>query len=472
MSSIRALTVVPVTVLVVASACSSKDDAAPSSAPDELTFSTVEPIIQERCETCHRAGGIAPFSLASYEDWRGKGGIAKDKILAREMPPWGAFDDDACKMRFGWKDDLRLKDDEIQKLVGWIDAGMPEGDPSKRPAPKTFGASGLADKTGSLAMKAPYEVLAGGNDDIRCFPLDPGFTEDTWVNAVNVVPGDPRVVHHVLVFTDPQRQSIANAGDAGNYPCFGGPHIAGAPQLLMGWAPGVPPTSYGDDVGLKVAKGSMLVMQIHYHPFTETAHDQTTFEFKTITTKPSFIANMLLLGNASSANGKIKLLPGPDDPPTGPAFVIPANAKGHTESMELVIPETIKDVNVPPSGIVGIGSHMHLAGVDMKIEIERKAPNDTQPAKECLLGTPKYDFNWQRGYAYATDLDSLPALQGGDTLRFTCTYDNTMDNKNIAKAVTQAQRPGPTEIHLGENTFDEMCLAAIVTVHRASAIDF
>jgi hypothetical protein len=472
-SPIRIVTASSFMLLAVASACSSSSSSSPSSPPasDELTFSTIEPILQERCQRCHREGGIAPFPLVSYADIKGVGGIAKQKISAREMPPWGAFDDDACKTRFGWRDDLRMTDDEIRKVVSWIDKGMPEGDPSKRPPPKTFEARGLEGKTHTLAMKAPFDVPAGGKDDIRCFPIDPGFTEDTWIGGVNVVPGDPRVVHHVLVFVDPNRDSIKNAGDAGSYPCFGGLKVTGVPTLLLGWAPGVPPTTYGDDVGLKVAKSSMLVMQVHYHPYSQTAHDQTAFELKVLPTKPSFVATMLLLGNASSANGTIKLLPGPDDPPTGPEFKVPANAKHHTESMEIVIPDTIRGISIPPSGIVGVGAHMHLAGVDMKIEIERQAPTDRQPAKECLLGTPKYDFNWQRGYAYATELDSLPALQAGDKLRLTCTYDNTMDNRNVARAVREAQMSGPQELHLGESTFDEMCLGAIVTVRRASAID-
>jgi hypothetical protein len=118
---------------------------------------------------------------------------------------------------------------------------------------------------------------------------------------------------------------------------------------------------------------------------------------------------------------------------------------------------------------------MHWAGVDMRIEVERKptasAPQSDRPAKECLLGTPKYDFNWQRGYAYDAPIDALPVVGPGDKLRFTCTYDNTIGNPHIARAMSELRMTTPPAIHLGEETLDEMCLGVIVTVRRATLID-
>lgn len=475
-TSLRTLGVFAVSLAaVVACGSSSKDEGSGPTGPNAnapLTWAeTVEPILQQRCQNCHREGGIAPFTLMTYEDFKGVAEAAKIKITSREMPPWGAFDDEACKHRLGFKDDLRMTDQEIQKIVAWMDAGMPQGDMAKRPAPKTFGASNLADKTHTLKMAAPHEIREGTSDDIRCFPIDPGFTADTWVGGVNVIPGDPRVVHHVIVYTDPDKESVKKAAGNGSYPCFGGPGI-GNPELLLAWAPGVPPTTYGDDVGIKVAKGSNLVMQVHYHSYEKTISDQTSFEIKVLPTKPSFIAQILLAGNASSANDFIKLLPGPNDPPSGPAFVIPSNVKDHTESMVVTIPKTVQGgIEIPTSSIYSIGSHMHLTGVDMKIEIERAAPTEDQPAKECLLGTPKYDFNWQRGYQYDAPLEKLPTVAGGDTLKFSCKYDNTMGNRHVAKALKEKNMSVPPEVKLGEETFDEMCLGAIVLVRRATAID-
>ncbi|MBX3219864.1 MAG: hypothetical protein KF795_05045 [Labilithrix sp.] len=450
-------------------ACSSSSSSS-DGGDDPLTFAqAIEPLVQEKCQSCHREGGIAPFALVTYEDVRAMGEAAKGKVERREMPPWGAFDDPTCTVNHSFRDDLTLTDEQIDLFVRWVDRGMPLGNPAKRPPARTFAATGLVDKTASYQLPAPYAVTPG-KDDIRCFPIDPGFAEDTWIGGSNVVPGDPRVVHHVIVYVDPKRQGVEKAAGTGSYPCFGGPDVQD-PSLLLAWAPGVPPTTYGEEAGLKIPKGAHLVMQVHYHPGYETVNDQTSIELKTLSYKPGYVAQVILAGNAETADGVIKLLPGPNDPPSGPAFIIPSNVKGHTESMELVIPEKIGDITVPDLGVYAVGAHMHWAGVDMKIEVERKAPQGAQPAKECLLGTPKYDFNWQRAYQYDAPLDQLPTVGPGDKLRFTCTYDNTTGNRHVQRAMSEMRMSSPPEIKLGETTLDEMCLGVLVTVRRASLLD-
>jgi hypothetical protein len=105
---------------------------------------------------------------------------------------------------------------------------------------------------------------------------------------------------------------------------------------------------------------------------------------------------------------------------------------------------------------------MHWLGKDLKVDIERPAPPSGQPAKECLLQTPKYDFNWQRGYAYDAPIESLPTVQGGDQLTIRCTYDNSMDNPYVQKALAEKHLTSPVDVKLGEQTLDEMCLGAFV----------
>jgi hypothetical protein len=109
---------------------------------------------------------------------------------------------------------------------------------------------------------------------------------------------------------------------------------------------------------------------------------------------------------------------------------------------------------------------MHWAGVDMKIDIERKAANDANPKNECLLQTPKYDFNWQRGYAYDAEYDMLPNFGPGDTLRLECTYNNTMQNPYVRKALSELRMSSPVDIKLGETTLDEMCLGAFGLIRQ------
>lgn len=433
-----------------------------------LTFAeTIEPLVQEKCQGCHHEGGIAPFALVTYEDVTAMGALAKEKVARREMPPWGAFSDDDCKMEHGLRDNLSLTDAQVDQFVRWVDDGMALGDVTKRPPPRTaFAKAGLVEKTASFA--APSFTVAPGKDDIRCFPVDPGFTEDTWIGGSNVVPGQPRVVHHVIVYVDTAGEGMKKIGPDGSYPCFGGPDLSGIPSMLLAWAPGVPPTTYGEKTGLKIPKGAHLITQIHYHPNSETVTDQTVVDVKTLAQKPEYVAQVIILGNATSPKGILKLLPGPNDPPAGPEFVIPSNVKGHSETMQVKIPPGL---GLGPVRLYGAGAHMHWAGVDMKIGIERATPSEGQPKKECLLSTPKYDFNWQRGYTYDVPYANLPLISEGDTLRMTCTYDNTTENRHVQKAMKDERMSTPPEIRLGETTRDEMCLGVFVAVREATAED-
>jgi hypothetical protein len=100
---------------------------------------------------------------------------------------------------------------------------------------------------------------------------------------------------------------------------------------------------------------------------------------------------------------------------------------------------------------------MHYVGVDMKITLEHAGGTDT----ECLIQTPHWDFNWQRGYAYDAAYEDLPAMRDGDTLHFRCVYDNTLGNLNVLGALQARRLANPVEVRLGEDTLDEMCLGAI-----------
>jgi hypothetical protein len=457
---------------LLAAACSSDPSSHPAGErpQGDVTFTKdVEPLLQDKCQRCHREGGGAPFSLVTYEEATAMGHAARAMVHARTMPPWGAFDDETCQVTRPFQDDLRLTDAQIALFGEWVDGGMPLGDPDARRPQPAFPSTELEGKTHTLAMAQDFEVPGATSDDIRCFPIDPGFSADTWVGGVNVVPGNPRVVHHVIVFTDPNSESVDNAGAEGSYPCFGGPLVSNT-SLLMAWAPGTPATGYAD-AGIKIAAGSKLVMQVHYHPAATTETDRTRFELRVLPEPPPLVAQILLLGNAEGSDGPIKLLPGPNDPPEGPAFIIPPNVSDHTESMEVVMPEMIRGFPFPELALATVGAHMHWAGVDMKIEIERSAPSEAQPASECLLGTPKYDFNWQRGYTYDVPFEQLPTVRAGDKLRFTCTYDNTPDNPNVRRAMAEARLSSPPEIRLGENTFDEMCLGVLVALRPMTPFD-
>ncbi len=419
----------------------------------------VEAVLQKRCQSCHREGGLAPFALTDYESARGYAPMLAKVTRERSMPPWGAATTEECAPRLPFQDDMSMTEEEIELIQRWSEAGAPKGDPAKAPGPVIFQDLALSGVTDDLPLPAPYTVAAGTSDEFMCFVIDPKVAETAYVDGLAVVPGDPRVVHHVLVFKDPKREALKLADETGKYPCFGGSGV-GSASLFAAWAPGVPPVTFSGETGLELEKDSLLILQLHYHPQqTQDTPDQTRVQLRRKADKPKYIARTRLLGNASSSGGALKLLAGPGD--SGKVeFRIPAGARGHTETMEFTVPSSYKDVR-----LASVGTHMHWVATDMKIEVIR--PGGEQ---ECLVQTPYYNFNWQRGYTYdAASYDELPALNPGDILRMRCTYDNSMENPWLVKALKEQHLTAPVDVLLGEETLEEMCLGAFTFLSPSSS---
>jgi hypothetical protein len=421
----------------------------------------IEPLLQKACVSCHAEGRIAPFALTTYATAKPLAGLLALRTADRSMPPWGAQATDACAPRSSWIDDARLTDAEIALFDAWAKAGAPEGDPDDAPAPKPLPADGLPGVEQELAPAVPFKT-SGKDDQLRCFVLDPKIAGGTkFISGTHVIAGDPKVVHHALVFTDPDDEASALAGPDGSYECFGGPGIANT-SLLAAWAPGGRPAELPEGAGLPIAPGTKLVVQIHYHPAGGEGTDATTVQLRYTKGQPKYGARVDLIGNfdALEANGD-GLQPGADDPGGEPAFLIPAGAKGHVEDQRFTIPDL---GGLGSLRIYGLATHMHYVGTNMTIEVERKAPSNGDPAAECLLGTPRWDFNWQRFYMIDAPIESLPRLAAGDVLKLRCTYDNTKQNPFVAKALLEQGLPSPVDVKLGETTLDEMCLGAFMTL--------
>jgi hypothetical protein len=410
-------------------------------APHDLTWhGTIAPIVSEHCASCHTDGGIAPFALDTYATAAPMASAMAGAVEAGTMPPWGATDTDTCTPRFGWKGDPRLSADETEALRAWADAGAPEGDPddaAEVPDPPATELSGVSQ---TLTPDQPY-VTSGDDDQYVCFSLDPGVTSTSLLTGVQVVPGNTSVVHHVLVFTDPTGASAALAGADGSYPCFGGPGAEG--QLLDVWVPGAGPFETPDRSGMVVQAGSRIVMQVHYHPAGATAEDTTSIDLRWGTSWPSSITLLTLLGNAySAATG---LASDPDDRYGVPEFRIPAGSASHTEEMSVTL------TGLPTVQLFMVGTHMHTVGRDMQIDLVHANPQGDEPARECLLETPAWDFNWQRFYTYDAAIGSGVEVRDGDELQLRCEYDNTGN---------------ADDVYLGESTTDEMCLGMFGIVYE------
>lgn len=427
------------------------DDEKPDASAAAPTWAAdVAPLVTGRCGSCHTAGGVA-FSLDSYAEAAPYAEAMASAIASGAMPPWDAASTDECQPRFGFKDDPTLSADEKALFRAWADAGAPEGDPATAAELPLPAELELTDATQVVGPTESY-VTSGDDDEFICFVIDPALSQDSWLTGLQIQAGNPEVVHHVLVFDDPNQSSLALADEHGRYDCFGSSGIGDA-QLLAAWAPGAFPTKTPEEAGIPVLAGSLLVMQIHYHPRgLEADPDLTQLQLRWTTEQPAYNAVLALLGNASSK--REGLLSGPNDEDEDrPQFVIPPGVTGHTETIEYEIPE-----GDGPYTIYAAGTHMHYIGTDMLIEIDHAAPVGDEPDTECLVQTPTWDFNWQRAYSYDAPIDEVPQLRGGDTLRLRCTYDNTLDNPGVLAALSDAGLDEPIEVKLGEETLDEMCL--------------
>lgn len=446
-----------------------------------ITFhKDVEPILQKNCQGCHVTGGIAPFALMTYADAKSAASEMVTATTTREMPPWGAYSAPDCTPTHGFQDDLRLAQKDIDTISAWQAAGAPEGNPSDAPkGPPPTKAGALANLSQSLTPDTSYNLTAS-TDQFRCFILDPKITKTTYMNGSFVIAGNPQIVHHALVFADPNRESLALATDGSNqYDCFGGPGIS-SPSLMAAWAPGAVPQDFPSDVGMAISPGTLFIMQVHYHPHATVTNtsDQTTFQIRYLDAPPAYTLLPELIGNfdqpLSDVGGfKAGLLPGPDDPPSGPEFMIPANSKGHTEEMEFDVPSSVGGgVPLPDLYLYSVASHEHYVGTEQQITIEHTADFlATTPGAqkdECLLNVPAWNFNWQRFYAYQYDgtIEHLPRIGPGDKLRIKCTYDNTLDNPLLAESLHERQMAQPVDVRLGETTLDEMCLGGFALVYK------
>lgn len=445
--------------VVMSLSCSSDGDADDGGALDRKVtwYQDVAPLVTGKCAGCHTSGGIAPFSVDTYEESKKWSGKMNRDIQNGSMPPWDATDTAECIHPAPFKDDLRLSPAEKELFQAWIDQGTPEGDPNSPAALPTPPALELPDPSVVLTIPTAVEV-SGTSDGFTCFVLDPGNVEDVWLTGVQVTAGNPTIVHHVLVFDDPEDQGASLAGEDGTYECFGGPGVSNA-KLLGAWAPGAVPAVPPAETGMPLRTGTKLVVQVHYHPTGNGVEidDATQVSLRWTSTKPANLGALFLIGNFPAADMLIAggigfgLQPGEDDVNGAASFVIPAGKSGHVEEMRYRI---AGDASTPlPLRLWAVGTHMHYVGTDMMIRSSGAVTGD-----QCLVRTPAWDFNWQRLYFFDKPMEQLPFVRPGDVLTLRCTYDNTLGNPFVRDALDAAGQDAPHDVLLGEETLDEMCL--------------
>jgi hypothetical protein len=444
------------TLLLGALGCSDGDAAGSGGAGgagivvgDVSFHEDVEPILHRSCLGCHTDGQIGGFSLEAYADAKALSGMIAAMTEARLMPPFHAQETEDCQPLLPWKDDPRLSDEEIAILRAWDEQGAPEGDPANAPPPFAHETIGLPGVELELSPDAPG-TIAGDSDLFECVAYDPAIVETRFIQGIHILPGNDQIAHHALIFRTSRESAASLSGGAPRWPCFGGP----PGDLIHAWAPGGVPLELPQDVGMELTPDDVIVVQMHYHPTgTSEEEDTSTIQLRFTETSPLYAYQVALPGNAQSAAAG--LLAGPNDD-GAPEFRIPANVDEHVEEMAIPVP-----AGIPSIPILLVATHMHYVGVDMRFWIERPRPDGAEPAEECFVHTPSWDFNWQRGYMFDAEISELPTASPGDILHLRCVYDNTMNNRFVVEALEDEGLSAPQDVYLGEQTLDEMCLAGV-----------
>jgi thiol-disulfide isomerase/thioredoxin len=392
---------------------------AKSQANARVTFHRdVQPILQRRCQSCHRPGQVAPFSLLSYKDARSWAGEIREATEGRTMPPWLAEPGHG-----EFQDVRRLSETEIRTLAEWADLGMPEGSPKDAPAPKAWTDEWFLGKPDLvLEVPEPYSVSGTGVDEFRVFVLPTGLTEDKQVVAVDFRPGNARVVHHVVSFVDPTGQGRKlDAADPGPGYGFGpgGIKIPGA--AIQGvWAPGNLPRFLPKGVGRPLSKNADVVIQVHYHKTGRTESDRTRMALYFAREPVQRMAGTAIVGPFN--------------------IDIPPNATRHEQRASLTLPIGMEVLNIMP--------HMHLLGKEMRVTATLPDGH-----REEMVWIRDWDYRWQDSYRYKEPL-RLPA---GTKIEISAFYDNSTGNPR------QPNVP-PKRVRFGEQTTDEMGFAIMEVV--------
>jgi len=369
------------------------------------TFSKdIVPILQDKCQDCHRPGSIAPMSLLTYKDSRPYARSIRQKVATRTMPPW--FLDKSVGIQH-FKNDISLSDQQIATILAWVDGGAPEGNPQDLPAPKTFAAmeSWHIGTPDLIVTSPPYVSVAAGADwwgDLVTAPISKELLpEDRWIQAVETRAIGPsvKVVHHF------ETSMVAPDGTTGS---------------LSEFAVGKYGDIYPDGTGRLLKAGSKISFNAHIHA------DGT----------PTPV--VVQVGYKFYPKGYV--------PPHKIEEVNVGSTDGHLFA-DLDIPPnsvTRHDAFAPlahPTRIISYQPHMHTRGKAMTMEAIY--PNgDTV----VLSSVDRFNFNWQVAYVYADDDE--PLLPAGTILHTIGIHDNTAANPN---------NPDPnTWVGTGNASYDDM----------------
>ena len=376
----------------------------PPSVPQEAAPPTwngrVARIVQRHCQECHRPGENGPFDLLTYADAKSNARMIARMVGKGAMPPWFAAAGNGP-----FSNDRSLLPRDKADLLAWVEAGCPEGDAKDAPLPLAWQEGWKIGKPDLvLETSRTIDVIAQGQMRYQHVAAYPKLDEDKWIEAIEVRPSQPQVVHHVLVFLRYPK------GD----PRWAPPNPAeGLEGFFAAMVPGQGVLEFPPGLARELPKGATLVFQIHYQPNGTAVTDQPRIAFRFAKAPPE---HEVRTQGIYDVDFRI--------PPGAANFPVTA---GHTFD--------------EPGRVLAFMPHTHLRGTAFRYELVRAGGE-----RSVVLDVPHYDFNWQLSYRLREPL----AVAKGDRLVATAWYDNSDANP---------ANPDPkTTVRFGEQTTDEMMI--------------
>jgi hypothetical protein len=378
-------------------------------------YKDVLPILQSHCQSCHRAGEMAPMPLETYRQVKPFARSISDVTGKRVMPPWFA---DPCCSHFS--NDPSLTVDQIATLRAWADANAPEGNWQEAPEPIAWTHGwNISHPDMVLQMPVPKRIPASGDVPYQYIIIPTGFQEDRWVRMSEIRPSNRMVVHHAVAYIrDPKSNWLRGApvgvpfsADDLKDPIARRDAMWTTSDILLVYAPGSTPDQWPEDYAKLVPAGSDIVLQMHYTAHGAAMQDQTKVGLVFSKTPPKKRVLTLQL--------------------TNDRFLIPPGDPDHRVEVHGTLPNDALLLSFFP--------HMHLRGKSFEYNIIEKGEKP-----RTILRIPHYDFYWQLSYRLA---EPLP-LKAGTTLQAIASFDNSRKNPH---------NPDPdSAVKWGEQTWAEM----------------
>jgi hypothetical protein len=415
------------TLIVAVALASTLAFAEEARSNDAVTFTkNIAAILQDHCQTCHHEGTFAPMSLVTYEETRPWAKSIKQRVTAREMPPW-FIDKNVGVQTFS--NDISLTDAEVETIAKWVDDGAPQGNPADMPPARQFddSASWLIGKP-DLIVTLPKDVIVSANapDQWPDVLVDPHLTEARYIKGVQIIPlkGFP-VIHHI-------RTSIVEPADATRHSgrtdaTDGSLQVGEQGVFLNEYAVGKKGDIFPDGSGRLISAGTKINFQFHLHA---TGKETPTNVALGIKFYPKGYTPQHVISATTVSAPEVDIRPNTDN----------IRSDGY-----LVLKQAARLLSFQP--------HMHDRG-------KRECLEAIYPTgKVETLSCARFRFNWHVNYIYRDD--AAPLLPAGTVLHSIMWHDNTRNNRF---------NPDPdAQITYGSRTVDEMASAWISWYYMSDA---